>query len=178
MAQQFSNSATQKLPQACIVDLTAPTFAGIATLVANANGSLTAGWLAATEAVSNPVSYEVYIQAASATGLFNVANIAQISRTLSATIFALSNGQVLQQGVTYFVGVRAVDAIGNRDSNLVSLSRVSNGVLTSDLATVANTLNALLTGLGGGLQGTVDDSESIAGVVDDATNVVGVVEEC
>ena len=178
MAHQFSNSATQKLPQACVVDLTAPTFAGIATLVANANGSLTAGWLAATESVSPPVSYEVYIQAGNATGLFNVANIAQISRTLSATIFALSSGVVLQQGVTYFVGVRAIDSLGNRDSNLVSLSRVSNGVLTSDLATVANTLTALLTGLGGGLQGTVDDTESITGIVDDLSNVVGVVEEC
>lgn len=120
-SQYFAGPFSQLTSQACLVDTTPPTFAGIATLTQNADGSLSATWLAATDATP-PVRYEVYVQAATATGLFSTANIQQIRNSLSARIFTEVGGNILQIGQTYFVGMRAVDAVGNRDSNTVSSS--------------------------------------------------------
>lgn len=122
----------QPTSQACVVDLLPPTFAGITGLTAQSNGSLLASWAAGSD-VSLPIVYDVFIQAATATGLFNVANRALSTFSLSRAIFSLADGSLLQQGVTYFVGVRARDAVGNVDANLVSLSAVSLGVPESSI---------------------------------------------
>jgi len=128
MADQLVfNNIIQNTAQACVVDLTPPVFAGITGLVANADGSLTASWAAATDS-NPPINYEVYIQAGTATGLFSSGNLVTSVRTLNATIFTLANGAPLQYGVTYFVGVRARDALNNVENNLVSLSEQSLGV--------------------------------------------------
>lgn len=116
--------------EACIVDLTPPTFAGINFLDVESRGQIRAGWSAATDP-NNPIRYEVYIQASTATGLFNTANITGITDKLQLDIFTLPDGSFLVNGTTYFVGVRAVDALSNRDSNTVSQSVISTGVLTS-----------------------------------------------
>lgn len=115
---------------ACVVDLTPPTFSGINFLDVESRGQIRAGWSAASDATA-PIRYEVYIQASTATGLFNVANIAGITNQLSLDIFTLPNGSFLVNGTTYFVGVRALDALSNRDSNVASLNVISTGVLTS-----------------------------------------------
>lgn len=116
--------------QACIVDLVPPVFGGINFLDVESRGQIRAGWSAASDA-NNPIRYEVYIQASTATGLFNFANITGITDKLQLDIFTLPDGSFLQNGQTYHVGVRAVDAIGNRDANTVSSSVISTGVLTS-----------------------------------------------
>jgi len=116
--------------EACIIDLTPPVFAGINFLDVESRGQIRAGWSAGTDA-NLPIRYEVYIQASTATGLFNTANIAAITPNLQYDIFTLPDGSFLVNGTTYFVGVRAVDAIGNRDANLVSLNVISTGVLTA-----------------------------------------------
>lgn len=141
MAKQFSLSMNQLLPSACVPDTTPPSFAGVSSVVPQVNGALLAAWGAGGDA-SSPISYEIYVQASTAVGLFNLANIARVTRSLSAKIFELANGSYLQKGVTYFVGVRAVDAFTNRDSNLVSMSAVSAGVLTDDLAAIAAELDS------------------------------------
>lgn len=128
-------------PQACINDLTPPTFAGIVSLAAQLNGALLAAWAAASDATA-PISYEVYIQAGTATGLFSSGNLAGITRNLSLRIFTDGLGAYLAKGTQYFVGVRAMDGVGNRDSNTASLSATSLGVLSEDLA-------ALVVELGG-----------------------------
>lgn len=120
----------QESAAACVTDLTPPTFSGISSLSINADGSLTAGWSAGSD-TSTPIRYEVYVQASTATGLFSLSNIQQIVTGTSARIFTLPNLAYLQNGITYYVGVRAVDAVGNRETNTVSDSEVSSGVLAS-----------------------------------------------
>lgn len=162
-------------PQACITDFVPPTFAGIATLIALANGALRATWLAATDP-STPIVYDVYIQAGTATGLFSLTNRALSTFGLTIDIFQLLDGTPLAAGTTYYVGVRARDAIGNLDSNVVSLSGVSLGVLSTTLAAIANTLAAAINAVAGGVVGEVDDDEVIGTVDDD--EVVGEVDDC
>lgn len=120
----------QGTSEACIVDLTPPTFAGINFLDVESRGQIRAGWPAATDP-NTPIRYEVYIKASNATGLFNTSNIAGITDKLQLDIFTMPDGSFLQNGTTYYVGVRAVDALSNRDSNTVSLNVISTGVLTS-----------------------------------------------
>lgn len=119
MAQFFSGSMIQSTAQSCIVDITGPTFSGISTLTQNLDGSLQAGWAAATDATS-PINYEVYIQASTATGLFSLTP--QITRSLSYRLFLDASGNPLVPGTTYFVGVRARDGVGNLNTNTASLS--------------------------------------------------------
>lgn len=172
----FAQAAIMQTPNACTLDVTAPTFAGIATLVAQANGSLKATWLAATETGSPPARYRVFIQKNSATGLFSSGNQLLDTYELSQDIYTLKDGTSLELGATYFVGVRALDQTGNIDGNTVSLSAVSKGVLSGDILTVAQTLNALLVGLEGGVQGVVENGDGVSGVVSDEGPVSGVVD--
>lgn len=122
----------QSTSQACIIDVTPPTFAGIVGLTSNSDGSLTANWSAASD-VSLPISYEVYIQKNTATGLFSMNNLALIVRSTSARIFALSDATPLENSTTYYVGVRAVDAVGNADNNTISLDEISEGVRVGEI---------------------------------------------
>lgn len=125
-----NNNFYQSTSNACLVDLTPPTFAGIATMVVHSRGQMRTTWLVATDA-TNPVRYEIYIKASTATGLFSTANIVGMTDKLQFDTWTLPDGSFLQNGVTYFMGVRAVDAVGNRDANTVSMSVVSTGILTS-----------------------------------------------
>lgn len=125
--QLVSGGALQPTAQACIIDLTPPTFTGIDSLSRGALGQLTVSWLAGSD-LSSPIRYEVYVQAEPASNLFNIANIALVTTNLQTDVFALANGSLLQPGVKYFVGVRAVDAVGNRDNNTVSLFQTTPGI--------------------------------------------------
>ncbi len=162
-------------PQACVTDFAPPTFAGIASLLALANGALRAAWLAATDSTP-PVVYDVYIQAGSATGLFATGNRVLSAFGLQVDVFQLPDGSPLA-GTTYFVGVRARDAVGNLDSNVVSLNAISAGVLSTTLAALANTLLAAVEAAGGGVVGVVEE-DSVVGIVDDEDEIIGIVEEC
>lgn len=126
----IENNFYQGTSQACIVDLTPPTFGGINFLDVESRGQIRAGWSAATDATP-PIRYEVYIKASTATGLFNTTNIIAVTPNLQYDIFTLPDGSFLINGTTYYVGVRAIDGVNNRDSNTVSMSVISTGVLTS-----------------------------------------------
>jgi hypothetical protein len=126
--QLVTGGAKQETSNSCIIDLVPPIFSGILSLTRGSLGQLRVNYLAATD-LSNPITYEIYIQEDSNFNLFNVANIALTTRKLNAEIFALGNGTLLQPGVNYYVGVRAVDAVGNRDANLVSISQTTPGIL-------------------------------------------------
>ena len=117
-------------PSACIVDLTPPTFAGLASLSVQSRGQIRATWAAASDATS-PIRYEVYIQASTATGLFNVNNIIAVTPHLQYDTFTMPDGSFLVNGTTYYIGVRAIDGVSNRDSNTVSSSVISTGVSVS-----------------------------------------------
>jgi hypothetical protein len=124
------NNFYQGTSQACITDLTPPTFAGINFLDVESRGQIRAGWPAATDPTP-PVRYEVYIKANNNTNLFNTANIIAITDKLQYDIFTLPDGSFLQNGTTYHVGVRAIDGVNNRDNNTVSQSVISTGILTA-----------------------------------------------
>lgn len=123
-------NAYQGTSSACIVDLTPPTFAGINALTVESRGQIRAKWAAATDATP-PLRYEVYIQASTATGLFNIANIIASTDKLQYDTFVLPDGSFLVNGTTYYVGVRALDGVSNRDNNTVSLNVISTGVSVS-----------------------------------------------
>ena len=120
----------QGTSSACLVDLTPPTFTGINFLDVESRGQIRAGWPAASD-ITLPIDYEVYIQASTATGLFNTANIIAITPNLTFDIFGLPDGSFLVNGTTYYVGVRALDGVRNRETNTTSLSVISTGILTS-----------------------------------------------
>lgn len=126
----INNNFYQGTSQACIIDITPPTFSGINFLDVESRGQIRSGWSAATDGTT-PIRYEVYIKASTATGLFNTTNIIAVTPNLQYDIFTLPDGSFLQNGVTYYVGVRAIDGVNNRDSNTVSMSVISTGVLTS-----------------------------------------------
>lgn len=162
---------------ACVDDVTPPTFAGIASLSANANGSLSASWAAATD-TATPIRYEIYVQASTAIGLFSTSNIAMITNQLSAGIYSLSDASLLLSGVVYFVGVRSVDSVGNRDSNTASLSEISNGVPDDSVASIINALNQIAGFATQDVVGIVDDDSDLLGSIEDDTDLIGTVEDC
>lgn len=125
--QLVTGGSFQESSQACIVDLIPPTFSGIADLVRGAVGQLRASWLAGSD-VSLPLRYEIYCQPSTPVNLFNSSNLVGITAQLNFNIFALANGTLLQDNVIYHVGVRAVDAVGNRDNNIVSISQTTPGI--------------------------------------------------
>lgn len=124
------NNFYQGTTDACIADLTPPTFAGISFLDVESRGQIRAGWSVATDPTP-PIRYEIYIQATTSVGLFNTINIVAISPNLQYDIFTMPDGSFLVNGTTYYVGVRAIDGVNNRDNNLVSMSVISTGVLTA-----------------------------------------------
>ena len=131
-AERFNQLITgvsfQPSSQACIIDLTPPIFAGVNFVTKGALGQLEVLWNSASD-TSAPIRYEVYVKADTNTDLFNPANIALVTTQLQADIFSIGNGSLLQSGTNYYVGVRAIDGVGNRDSNTVSLSQYSSGIL-------------------------------------------------
>jgi hypothetical protein len=125
-----NNNFYMSTSSACIVDLTPPTFAGITGLDVESRGQIRSNWSAASDATA-PIRYEVYIKASTNVGLFSTTNIISVTPNLQYDIFTLPDGSFLQNGVTYYVGIRAIDGVNNRDSNTVSMSVISTGVLTA-----------------------------------------------
>lgn len=119
--------AYQGTSQACIVDLTPPVFAGVSSLTIQPLGQIRVQWAPGTD-ISNPIRYEVYVKPIDSINLFNSINLVAITDKLQFDVFTLSNGTLLGSGIQYYVGVKAVDAVGNRDNNLVSMSILSTGI--------------------------------------------------
>lgn len=169
----ITNNFYQGTSQACIVDLTPPTFAGINFLDVESRGQIRAGWSAASDATA-PIRYEVYIKASTAIGLFSTSNIIAVTPNLLFDIFTLPDGSFLQNGATYFVGVRAIDGVNNRDSNTVSLNVISTGVLTA--IDTYETKGAFTIGPAGEFQGTMwilkNSSLGLGGTLGTASYVV------
>jgi hypothetical protein len=125
--QLITGTAKQLSSQACIVDLVPPVFAGIDFLTRGPLGQLRVSWLPATD-TSNPIRYEVYVKPNDSINLFLPSNIVIVTTQLNADVFTIANGTLLQTGTRYYVGVRAVDAVGNRDINTVILNQTSPGI--------------------------------------------------
>ena len=115
----------------CLVSTGPPTFSGISSLVANANGSLTASWSAGSSTFT-PLTYQVFIQAGSATGLFTGANLLTEVSGLTTTLYTDAAFSPLA-ATTYYVGVRALDSSRVSETNTTSLSAVSAGIASNSL---------------------------------------------
>ena len=126
----YSRSGYQLLPDACVYDVTVPTFSGISGLTQVFTGALNATWSAATDS-STPIRYNVYVQKSTATGLFSLTPLCTLATEIN--LYEDSNGDRLESGETYYVGVRAVDAVGNMETNTTSLNAVSLGVLAGEI---------------------------------------------
>ena len=133
-----TGGTVQSTSQACILDTTPPVFSGIGFLTLGSLGQLQAQWSAATD-LSGSIRYEIYVKAGTPAGIFNAVNISLVTTQLQASVFSLGDGTLLQTADTYYVGVRAVDAVGNRENNIVTLSQISPGV--------TGALNASISGL-------------------------------
>lgn len=166
-------------PDACVVDLTPPTFAGIDDLVANVNGSILASWLAGSDAGSPPVKYNVYVKKDTATGLFSSGNFLLCTPLLEFNIYQTPDGLALQEQATYHVGVRAVDGLGNESSNTQSLSVVSNGVFEQTLADLADAVRSLIRASEVNLVGEIVQPEELVGDIVQPDVLSGeLVDEC
>lgn len=128
--QYAEDLAFQSTSQACISDITPPSFSGIDTLIVGSRGQIVASWLAATDPTP-PIRYEIYIKAVTSTGLFVSNNIIAITDKLQFSTFTMPDGSFLQNGIMYYVGVRAIDGVNNRDGNSVVLNVLSTGVFVS-----------------------------------------------
>lgn len=126
----IENNFYQGTSEACIVDLIPPVFAGLSSAAVQSRGQIRTSWLAATDPTA-PIHYEIYIQAGSNVGLFNTTNIVGMTDKLQFDTWTTPDGTFLVNGTTYYLGVRAVDGVGNRDSNTVNQSVISTGVFTS-----------------------------------------------
>jgi hypothetical protein len=135
--QYFDNYVKQIIPT---YDPSSPTFAGISGLTAEANGSLKVIFSLAA-GLNPPLTYRTFIKEGSATGLFDAANLAEVLAASPGYIFNLPNGTLLQKNHTYYVGVRAVNGLGIVETNSVSLSAASQGVLDENALTMATALN-------------------------------------
>ena len=110
-----------------IADTVPPLFSGISGLTVGAVGQLLASWPIAIDTTVAPITYQVCIQANTIAGLFQQSNVVISTTQTSCSIYALPDGSFLE-AKTYYVGVRAVDAYGNSDTNAVSLGAVTAGI--------------------------------------------------
>lgn len=99
-----SDSFYQGSSQACIADLTPPTFAGLVEARVESRGQIRTTWAAASDP-STPIYYEIYIQAGSAFGLFNLSNIVGITDKLQFDTWTTPDGQFLVNGTTYHLSL-------------------------------------------------------------------------
>jgi hypothetical protein len=114
---------------ACVLDITPPTFAGIASASPELNGSFLLTWLAASD-LAPPIYYEIYgaVGVVLPIDLFTSDNKLFSTEVLSARVFTLKPPtSYLLRGQTYTFGVRARDASGNLESNSVVISAVALG---------------------------------------------------
>lgn len=161
---QLARSPTlQKFNGSCISDLTPPVFAGIASLVNNIDGSLQASWLAATDS-HNPISYEIYVQKNSATGLFTLPP--KLSRDLTLEIRKDSLGAALIQNDDIYVGVRARDALGNLDNNVATLHLIVANADYSTLILAAKSIAASAYALNAGAVGKASEADNLVGQIE------------
>lgn len=124
----FSGKFYHSVPSSCLVDITAPTFSGVSSITPNADGSLSVSWSAASDA-SLPIRYQVYLKKSNSTSLFTDTYLVQITKNLNTRLYVDADLNTLEENATYYVGVRAMDGVGNVETNVVTLNDVVNNTL-------------------------------------------------
>lgn len=174
-------------PNACLVDIIPPTFAGIDSTTPNTDGSITVSWLPALDSTP-PIEYVLYIAlgSVSAAALFVTGNIVAISPELSSDfkIYTLSDQSTyLVNGQVYTLGVRAKDGVGNIDSNLTiqTETAIASGNMPAIYQTIANNLNQSVNTLNsisstlagsGGLTAEFEENEDLTALFEDIEELI------
>ena len=142
----FAGPISILLSNACVFNITPPTFSGISSVTPNTDGSITVNWSLASDS-STPVEYLVYIAlgSVSAATLFQSSNLVRINPagTTTTRIFLLGDQSTyLVNGSTYTLGVRAKDAVGNINTNnaILTATAIASGNLPSVYQSVATQL--------------------------------------
>jgi hypothetical protein len=152
MATQFSRTSVQKISLYGVDQLTAPSFGGITSVNANADGSFTLNWAAATapSGCVTPIEYITYIALGSVSSatLFQSSNIYSYTPfgNLSAKVFTLANGTTyLIRGQVYTFGVRAKSATGISENGTAILTEtaIGSGNLPQIFQDLANSLTSI-----------------------------------
>jgi hypothetical protein len=125
--QAFFGLMSHPTSQACVVDLTPPTFSGVTSATPNSDGSFTVAYSAATD-TALPVTYEIYILpgVVSAATLF-AASPCDNPRVVSRRTYIDSNGAPMVKDQTYTVGVRVRDAANNLNTNTAVITATAIG---------------------------------------------------
>lgn len=140
VGQFFQGSFEQLLPITSVTNTNAPIFAGIASAVANANGSITVTWATATtNGAATPIRYEIYCLAGTqtATSLFVTANRVAIARSAQTSYDIYEDAtEAIFTNQIYTFGIRAISAVSITDTNTVVMMATSAGILplTSSVA--------------------------------------------
>jgi hypothetical protein len=140
-SQFFGDYFKHKVANAAITDLTPPTFGGITGLTPLGNGALSVNATPGTDALS-PIRYEIYISTSNV-GLFSLSNICSVVTSFPANVFQNASGSLLTAQL-YYVGVRAVDNVGNRETNTAILSATSLGVSSASVLGQLTQINNLI----------------------------------
>ncbi len=123
MSSTYFTGEMQLTPtEACIVDTTPPTFAGVQSVTPQNSGALLVAWNAAS-GTPTPLEYKVYIGlgVVSAAALFAMDPVAHVN-TLQALVFTLNDqATYLVKDQVYTIGVRSEDDLGNTETNTVTL---------------------------------------------------------
>lgn len=122
-SQYFAGKFSQLTSQACVIDTTPPTFAGIASAVFQLDGSALVSWASGTS-TKTPVRYEIYVSPGSVTAasLFVTANrVAFAPGALTSWRIFVLRDQVtyFMPGQQYTFGIRAVDSQNYTETNTV-----------------------------------------------------------
>ena len=141
----LSNASEKLFAQTAMAGITAPTFSGISSATPNVDGSVTLAWSTATGGSATPIRYKLYVASGSVSGtvLFASTSSFEVVGVTSFKIYTDSTGATLAPGATYTFGVRAVDSIGNMETNLA----VTTAVITYNLYALVSAIptNPLLT---------------------------------
>jgi len=145
--QYFAGLFKQLASQACLVDTTPPTFAGVTGVTAESSGAIKIDHGVATDATL-PIEYKFYV----ALGVVNAATLFAQNPVMHkngglgfARVFTLNDhATFFVKGLTYTVGVRAEDGVGNTDSNtaILTVVAIASGNLPTVLQDIATDLAA------------------------------------
>jgi hypothetical protein len=134
------------------IDSTAPTFAGLQTATdSGTGGTVTLTWIAGSDPdtvecnsdPSNPITYNVYYAGTSGGQNFLVPDATTQLTNIDAT--------GLTDGNTYYFVVRAEDAAGNEESNVIELSAMPTTPIDSTPPTFSGLNTAIDLGTGGSI---------------------------
>ncbi len=150
--QEFNTVERSTIPTTPLDD-TPPTFGGLDTAVdSQTDGDITLSWTAATDPdtvecntdPSNPIVYSVYVSTLSGNQNFLLPNATTQNTNIEIT--------GLMNGITYFFVVRASDAVGNQESNVIERSAMP----TTPVDDVPPVFSGIVVASDAGIGGAID----------------------